>query len=315
MRGKVLTTLSKRLTKLLLNLFILSGFVAIIWYGYRLFTNQVSPPLTGSILLILGVIVWLCVIWFLRRRYKWTKPSFKLTTFSVIAIALIFLFAGVQPLASYKDDIVNKWATYQADQQLIKEEQQVQAERAEALANEELERQDKEEQKEREIREREEVEEYRVRAEQAKIDKEIARQAKLVELEHDVVMLVNLIRADRGIPMLMWDDTLYQYSKAHSIAMAERRELFHSPVGMAYAENAWGGEGSQNWGVEDIVDSWYFSPMHKTWLLCPNLKHVAVGIAYSANGMYASWTFWVGETSDADWWYQYTPDNPPKWWY
>jgi len=309
--SKVLTTLSKRLTKLILNIFILAGFVVLIWYGYRLFTSQVSTPLTGAILLIVGGIVWICVIWFLRKRYRWTKPSFKLTTFAVIIIALIFMFAGVHPLASYKDGVVSKWNTYQAEQQLIREEQRAQAERDEALAKEEAERQAEEEQQERDIRE----EENKAKEEQAKEEREKAQQMEIIELEHDVVMLVNLIRADRGTSMLMWDETLYQYSKAHSIAMAERRELFHSPVGLAYAENAWGGEGSQHWGVEDIVDSWYSSPMHKTWLLCPNLKHVAVGVAYSENGMYASWTFWVNETSDTDWWYQYTPDNPPDWWY
>ena len=97
--------------------------------------------------------------------------------------------------------------------------------------------------------------------------------------------------------------------------MANQRELFHSDMNLPYAENAWGGEGSKSWGAETIVNSWMNSSKHRTWLLCPHLKHIAVGIAYSNNGMYASWTFWRNETVDSDWWYQYTPDSPPEWWY
>jgi uncharacterized protein YkwD len=138
---------------------------------------------------------------------------------------------------------------------------------------------------------------------------------KILSLGQQVLALVNIIRNDKGISALSWDDKLYEYSLEHSQAMAKQRDLFHSDMNLPYAENAWGGEGSKSWGAETIVDSWMNSPKHRTWLLCPNLKHVAVGIAYSSNGMYASWTFWRSETTQSDWWYQYTPDSPPIWWY
>ncbi|MFC1979767.1 CAP domain-containing protein, partial [Chloroflexota bacterium] len=87
---------------------------------------------------------------------------------------------------------------------------------------------------------------------------------------------------------LVWDDNLYEYSLAHSKDMARENRLFHTNMNLPYAENAWGGQGSQSWGAETIVESWMNSDMHRTWLLCPHLKHVAVGAAYSSNGMYAS---------------------------
>jgi uncharacterized protein YkwD len=143
----------------------------------------------------------------------------------------------------------------------------------------------------------------------------ISEEQNTLSIGEEVVELVNDIRAQRGSSKLSWDDTLYKYSLEHSKAMANKRDLFHSDMNMPYAENAWGGEGSTSWGADTIVDSWMNSPKHRTWLLCPSLKHIAVGVAYSNNGMYASWTFWRNETIQSDWWYQYTPDNPPDWWY
>lgn len=106
--------LIKGATKLALNLAILAGFVMLIRYGYLLFTHKVAP-LIGSIVLIVGIAVWVILIRILRKRYKWTKPSFKLTTFSVIAIILILTFAGVQPLAGYKDNLIESFKTAQAE--------------------------------------------------------------------------------------------------------------------------------------------------------------------------------------------------------
>ncbi len=143
----------------------------------------------------------------------------------------------------------------------------------------------------------------------------VSDEQRALSIGKQVVTIVNSIRAERGSPELIWDDTLYEYSLAHSKDMAQQRRLFHTDINLPYGENAWGGEGSKSWSAKTIVESWMGSPKHRTWLLNPHLKHVAVGIAYSSNGMYASWTFWKGETIHSDWWYQYTPDNPPDWWY
>lgn len=137
---------------------------------------------------------------------------------------------------------------------------------------------------------------------------------QVLELGKQVMDNVNKIRLERGSSELIWDDNLYEYSKEHSMAMAQRGSMFHTDMDKSYAENAWQGGGFR-WQPTDIVNSWMNSQKHRTWLLCPNLKRIAVGVAYSSNSTYASWTFWRNETTKADWWYQYTPDTPPKWWY
>jgi uncharacterized protein YkwD len=278
------TKLIKGATKLVLNLAILAGFGALIWYGYRLFTHKVTP-LIGSIVFIVGIAVWVILIRILRSRYKWTKPSFKLTTFSVIAILLILTFAGVQPLANYKDNFIASCKTSLAE--WTAERERAEAERAA-------------------VEEAEKAEEALEEAE--------AESKNIEELEHNVVALVNAIRNERSSAPLIWDSELYTYSKQHSEDMASQKRLFHTSMYEPYAENAWGGEGSIGWTASTIVESWMSSDFHRTWLLCPHLQHIAVGIAISDTGMYASWTFWRSETSYSDWWYA-NGTNPPDWWY
>lgn len=277
--------LVRSITKLILNLAILAGLGMLIRYGYILFTHRVGP-LTGSIILIVGIAVWVILIRILRSRYKYTKPSFKLTTFSVIVILLIFTFAGVQPLASYKDNFIKSYQTAQAERAAEREK----AEAEEAAAKE--------------------LEEAREAIEKAEKERK-----NIEELEKNVVELVNFIRNERGSTPVVWDNKLYAYSQKHSEDMASQQEMFHTPMDRPYGENVWwGGGGSAYWSATDIVESWMTSPEHRTWLLCPHLKHIAVGIATSDGGMYASWTFWRSETQDADWWYCDGTD-PPKWWY
>lgn len=300
-----------KIYRLILNLCILALLGLLVWSGIKLFSQQFhANTLVGSLIFVaeLVLFVWM---WRVVSKNSWRWPSMKLTVFSVIILTIIFAFAGVQPVSSYKDDLFEKWDEYQAEQEIKKTEEAAYAEIEEQKRLEE--EQANAEQKR--IEEELQAQEQKAQEEQARIEEESAQKSQLSELEHEVILLVNLIRTDRGTPMLMWDDTLYEYSKKHSIAMAEKHELFHSPMELSYAENAWGGEGSKHWEAIDIVESWMDSHMHRTWLLCPNLKHVAVGIAYSNNGMYASWTFWRNETAQADWWYQYSPDEPPEWWY
>jgi S1-C subfamily serine protease len=139
-------------------------------------------------------------------------------------------------------------------------------------------------------------------------------QSKIEAMELEVLTLVNSERSARSIAPLAWDDTLHEIAREHSMEMARRGELFHSSMYEPYAENCWGGEGSTFWGAKDIVEGWMTSPKHRTWLLCPHLRHIAVGIVISNNGMYASWTFWRSETSYSDWWYD-DGGEPPDWWY
>lgn len=75
--------------------------------------------------------MWILLIRLLRKKYRRTNPSLKLTTFSVVAIALILAFAGVQPISVYKDnlvnDLVNKWESYQATREVEEAEKVAEA--------------------------------------------------------------------------------------------------------------------------------------------------------------------------------------------
>lgn len=216
------------------------------------------------------------------------------TTICVIVLAAIFAFAGVQPLAGYKDSVVNWFAEIDITSSSVANDQTEYAE----------------------VKPTQNDNNHVIMPNTKNVDNDIYDSNRLSLIEREVVSLVNDMRANRDSPTLVWDNELYSYSKSHSEEMAKRRQLFHTPEGMPYAENCWGGEGTTHWDAAAIVDGWMTSDFHRTWLLCPNVKHVAVGIATSDNGMYASWTFWVGETNYyTDWWYCNGSGKPPKWWY
>jgi len=272
--------LQASLLRIAYNLTIISGFVGLVWYGYNVFMHKVDP-LVGALLFLLGLAAFIVLIRYMPRRYRRIAPSFKLTTFAVLCIVVVFTFAGVQPLAGYKSTMVQSLVDKKDEWDAGAEERQT-------------EREQKADEKAQQVA--------------------VEERQSLEDIEREVVGLVNTIRVERGSKPLQWDDELYVYAKRHSVAMASRGELFHTPVGKPYAENCWGGEGSKYWDAGDIVESWLTSPPHRTWLLCPNLKHIAMGIAYSDNGMYASWTFWVDEPKRSDWWYS-NDGEPPAWWY
>jgi S1-C subfamily serine protease len=104
----------KRLTgigKLFLALLAIATFVELTRRGYLMFARQTSSNLSIIIFLSeIGLLV--LVISALRSdRFKWAKPSFKGVLLSVVVIASVCAFAGVQPLTSYKDtaiDLVGK---------------------------------------------------------------------------------------------------------------------------------------------------------------------------------------------------------------
>jgi len=277
--------------RLILNLSVLSLLGLLIWSGVSLFTREfMRNPLIGSAVFLaeLVVFIWLCRI---VSKNSWRQPSMKLTVVSLVCIFVVFAFAGVQPFSDYKDEAVGKINSFISTQR-----EQAERRAAETRAKE-IERLDN-----------------LGFSDPSSIVDELATNREL-RIGIEVLEKVNAIRTERGSPELQWDSELYEYSLAHAKDMAAQKGLFHSSMYEPFAENAWGGEGSKSWTAQTIVDSWMSSSMHRTWLLCPNLRHVAVGIAYSPNGMYAAWTFWRSETSPSDWWYVYTPDDPPAWWY
>ena len=136
------------------------------------------------------------------------------------------------------------------------------------------------------------------REEERALEEAEREEQALLELEKETFRLVNAERENAGVLPTKWDDDLYRLSKAHTEEMADRGELFHTPMGASYGENAWGA----SWGgisrqnlARTIVDSWMSSPLHRAWLLYAPLKTSVVSIVDDNRGQYASWTFWTGE--------------------
>jgi hypothetical protein len=89
--------------KLLLNVSILSLFGLIIWSGVMLFSQEFpNSPIVGSFIFIAELVLfgWICRV---GSRNSWRWPSMKLTVFSLIVLFVIFAFAGVEPMVSYKE--------------------------------------------------------------------------------------------------------------------------------------------------------------------------------------------------------------------
>lgn len=265
----------KGLIKLCLNLAIFAGLGFLTRYGYLLFVKHSEEALKGSIVLILGIAAWVAVIKLSRsRKYRRTKPGFRLTTFSVIVILLILAFAGVQPVSMYKDNLVNQWESYRAVQE-AKEAEKV----AEAIA----------------------MTPIFVMEAPSKTEIEtgptVTQALKIEETEHEAFELINAVREDAGVPPTEWNDELYELSKKHTQEMADRGELFHTPMGATHAENAWGGQGYYHYRYDElakvIVRSWMSSPLHEAWLLHAPIKESVVSIVATSNGQYASWSFWT----------------------
>lgn len=96
-----------RLYRLTLNLSILSLFGYLIWSGANLFSHKVVySPLIGSLLFIFGFAFFI-YMWRVVAKNSWRWPSMKLTVFSLICLFLVFSFAGVQPMANYKNKVVD----------------------------------------------------------------------------------------------------------------------------------------------------------------------------------------------------------------
>ena len=112
---RILTVLLKTFTRILLNVITLFVLSWMVWYSYRLFTHQIADPLQGSLILLGCFVGWFLFIKLLLRSYCRVFPSFKLTVFALLCVAVIFAFAGVEPVSTYKDIIVARWETYQLE--------------------------------------------------------------------------------------------------------------------------------------------------------------------------------------------------------
>jgi uncharacterized protein YkwD len=98
--------------RLFLNLSILSLFALIVWSGVKLFSQQFTySPLVSSLIFLAELIlfIWMCRV---VAKNSWRQPSMKLTIFSLICLFVVFSFAGVEPMSSYKNIAIDSIATW-----------------------------------------------------------------------------------------------------------------------------------------------------------------------------------------------------------
>lgn len=90
--------------KLFLDSLVIVCLIVAGWVGYQLFVLHNLDPVMGSIIFIVdvGVLIWNVTV--LRNHYyRRMYPSFKIVFLLLFAVVLILAFAGIEPLASYKD--------------------------------------------------------------------------------------------------------------------------------------------------------------------------------------------------------------------
>lgn len=197
-----------KLYRLFLNLSILSLFGLIIWSGIRLFAQQfVHSSLVGS-LIFLAELVFFIWMWRVVLKNSWRWPSMKITIFSLLAVTIVFAFAGVQPMSSYKDDVITKWDTYWAEQKIRTEERIAQAK----------------------IEERKRIEEQKAE-EQRKAAEQKAQEAQIqIELNQNYAQLFNEFRAQNGKPPLTFDTRLNELAKQRTIEISQPGNFSHEGI-------------------------------------------------------------------------------------
>jgi hypothetical protein len=108
--------------RLFLNLSILSLLIILILFGINLFSHQLNADaLISSLIFIAGIalFIWL---WIIVNKNSWRRPSMKLTLLCVVAIFLIFAFAGVEPMSSYKNNVFDFFsASYQKISEFVED--------------------------------------------------------------------------------------------------------------------------------------------------------------------------------------------------
>ena len=274
-----------KLYRFLLNLSILALLGLIIWTGIQLFSQQfLHSPLIGS-LIFLAEFVFFVWMWRIVSKNSWRWPSMKLTIFSLVCLVVIFAFAGVRPFSDYKTSLLTRYTawTENMERSRLEKEAATKAEEQEKI--------------------QEAIAMMPIPVKEAPTKSQTAsgltttQALKIEEAEQEAFRLINTIREEAGIPVTKWSDELYKLSKQHTQDMANRRDLFHTPVGSSHGENAWGGTGYYHYRYDElakvIVGSWMSSPLHEAWLLHAPIKESVVSIVVTPDGQYASWSFWM----------------------
>jgi len=209
----------------------------------------------------------------------------KLTIFSLICLFVVFALAGVKPFTDYKTFLITRYTVWVEN---------IERSRLEKEAATKAEEQEK-------VQEAISMMPILLKEAPTKSQTESAltttQALQIEEAEQEAFKLINAIREEAGIPTTKWSDELYKLSKQHTQDMANRGELFHTPMGSSHGENAWGGKGYYHYRYDElakiIVGSWVSSPLHEAWLLHAPINESVVSIVVTPDGQYASWSFWM----------------------
>jgi len=236
--------------RLLLNLSILSLLGLTIWSGVSLFTQQfMQNPVASSIVFVseLVIFIWLCRV---VARNSWRKPSMKLTVISLICLFLIFSFAGVQPMAGYKDTAIGKITNFIDEQRLKAEETRI-------------------------------TEENRRATEEAEMD--AAGVVGEYDFYKDYVVLFNEFRSENGKQPLIFDATLNKIAADRATEISQPGNFSHEGIKkynlgeniamMAYSSDSAG----------DLIELWASSPGHRSNMLSSSYHRTG----FAKNGRYA----------------------------
>lgn len=194
--------------RLFLNLLVFSLLGFTIWWGIKLFSrDNFFNPLVDSLIFIAEIIsfIFLCIH---TRANSWRPPNIFITAITLIVIAVIFAFAGVEPISSFKDSIIGKWDTYRSEQKAIYEEN--------------LERAKIEEQKK--------LEEQRIE-EQQKLAEQKAKEAQIItDLNQNYAQLFNEFRKQNGKPPLTFDSKLNELAIQRAIEISQPGNFSHEGI-------------------------------------------------------------------------------------
>ncbi len=287
--GRIWLTIPLKLRKFLLSCIVIALMVAMAELGSVLFTQQVAP-LPGSIIFIIEAIVLLVSIRATRSsKYRRISPRFGVVLLGTVAVVAVLAFAGVEPLSTYKDNLwgwaanrvadvreaVGSWSEGGSSSEANQPEPLASTDSATAGVT------------------TGEVSAPQPSDSPQQLTPTLAGRQGLEEVEREVFNLINQERAREGLNPTVWDDNLYRLSKSHTDEMANRGELFHTPTGETYAENAWGASwgGTRRGLAERIVGSWMSSPLHRAWILHVPLRVSVVSIVDDERGQWSSWTF------------------------
>jgi curved DNA-binding protein CbpA len=98
--------------RLILNLSVLSLLGLTIWSGVKLFSGHFISSTWGGSIIFLAEIVIFIWLWRVVVKNSWRWPSMKLTIFSLIIVAVVLAFAGIEPLKSYKDNVIAWFSSF-----------------------------------------------------------------------------------------------------------------------------------------------------------------------------------------------------------